>query len=208
MRSLGETIKDTRKQKNITRTQLEEQTKIKTSFLMAIEDGRWELLPEYPVVQGFVRSIAHVLEMDEPLVLALLRRDYPKKDIRLAPKPDVRNKFIWSPKWTLLTGALLVTFIIVGYLGYQYKQFVSPPYLNVETPKEDEVVTASTYVVVGKTNPDATVIVNNQPTLVFDDGNFREEIEVSKETSEIVIKATSRSGKVTELKRRIVVQSN
>jgi cytoskeletal protein RodZ len=206
MRSLGETIKDKRKQRNLTRTQLEDQTKIRKSFLVAIEEGNWNQLPEFPVVQGFIRSIAHFLEMDESLALALLRRDYPKKDLRLVPTPDVKNKFIWSPKWTLFTGAVIVTLVIVGYLGYQYKQFVSPPFLRIDSPKESEIITTATYTVIGETNPDATVIVNNQPSLVFEDGNFREEIEVSKETQEIVVKVTSRSGKETEIRRKVKVE--
>ena len=206
MRSLGNTIKDKRKLESISLSDLERETKIRKDFLEAIEEGTWEKLPEYPVVQGFVRSIAHVVNTDEELFLALLRRDYPKKDIRIAPKPDVKNKFIWSPKWTLLAGVLFVSLIIIGYLGYQYKQFVSPPQLVITNPKEDEVLTKDVYTVEGKTSPDATVIINNQPTLINDDGSFTEEVEISKETKEIDIKATSRAGKVTEIKRKVTVE--
>lgn len=206
MRSLGETIKDQREHNQLTLRDLERETKIKKGFLEAIEDGAWNKLPEYPVVQGFVRSIIHVLEIDEERALALLRRDYPKKDVSLAPKPDVKNKFIWSPKWTLFAGALLVTLIIVGYLGYQYKQFVSPPPLSIEAPQENEIITKRTYIVSGHSSSDATVIVNNQPTLIFDDGSFKEEIEIAPETKEIVVKATSRSGKETQVTRKVEVK--
>jgi cytoskeletal protein RodZ len=206
MRSLGNTIKDKRAELTISLADLERETRIRKEFLNAIENAAWENLPEYPVVQGFVRSIAHVLDMDEELSLALLRRDYPRKDIRITPKPDVKNKFIWSPKWTLLAGVLFVSLIIVGYLGYQYKQFVSPPTLTINNPTEDEVITKSIYTVTGKTSEDATVIINNQPTLINDDGTFTEEVEISKDTKEITIKATSRAGKVTEIKRKVKVE--
>lgn len=206
MRSLGETIKDARNEKGFSRTDLERETKIKKDFLEAIENGAWGRLPEFPVVQGFVRSISHVLEMDEQLVLALLRRDYPKKDVRIAPKPDVRNKFLWSPRWTLITGALTVTLVIIGYLGYQYKQFVSPPTLVITKPVENEILSTRMYKVEGNTNADATVYVNNQPALVSDNGNWGTEIEISTEMKEIVVKATSRSGKETEVKRKVNVE--
>jgi cytoskeletal protein RodZ len=206
MRSLGETIKDKRKSLGITRSDLARETKIRKEFLEGIESSTWQNLPEFPVVQGFVRSIAHVLEIDEALALALLRRDYPTQSLPLNPKPDVKNKFIWSPKWTLIAGAVLVTLVIVGYLGFQYRQFVSPPTLIILKPKENEIITTSNYIVSGKTNPDATVIINNQPTLVFDDGTFEEEIEIALETKEIVVKATSRSGKETEVVRKVEVK--
>ncbi len=206
MRSLGETIKDSRNEKGFSRSDLERETKIKKDFLEAIENSAWGRLPEFPVVQGFVRSISHVLEMDEQLVLALLRRDYPKKDVRIAPKPDVRNKFLWSPRWTLITGALAATLVIIGYLGYQYKQFVSPPTLVLTKPVENETISNRMYKVEGNTNADATVYVNNQPALVLDNGDFTTEIEISTEMKEIVVKATSRSGKETELHRTVKVE--
>lgn len=203
MRSLGETIKDKRKEVGFSRSDLERETKIKKDFLAAIEDGQWDALPEFPVVQGFVRSIAHVLEMDEILVLSLLRRDYPKQHVLLIPKPDIKNKFIWSPKWTLISGVCVVALIIVGYLGYQYKQFTSPPELLVFKPVDGELIQTSMYTVTGKTNPDASVYVNNQPALLTEDGTFSAEIEISPRTGEIIVKAVSRSGKETEMKRKI-----
>jgi cytoskeletal protein RodZ len=206
MRSLGNTIKDKRSEGNISLSDLEKETRIRKEFLSAIENSTWEKLPEYPVVQGFVRSIAHVLETDEELFLALLRRDYPKRDLLVNPKPDVKNKFIWSPRWTLIAGVFFVSLIIVGYLGYQYKQFVSPPQLTITTPQEDEVITKSIYTVTGRTSEDATIIINNQPTLINDDGTFTEDVEISKETKEIDIRATSRAGKVTEVRRKVKVE--
>lgn len=206
MRSLGNTIQNKRTQENISLSDLEKETKIRKEFLSAIEEGRWEMLPEFPVVQGFVRSIAHVLDIDEQLVLALLRRDYPKKELSQTPKPDVRNKFIWSPKWTLIAGALVVIIIIIGYLAYQYKQFVSPPELLVTKPAEEEILKLGVYTVEGKTTTDATVIINNQPTFINDDGSFTEDIEIAKETKEISIKATSRAGRETEIRRKIKVE--
>lgn len=204
MRSLGETIKDRRKEMGFSRSDLEHETKIKKDFLESIENGAWERLPEFPVVQGFVRSIAHVLDMDEQLVIALLRRDYPKKTVTVAPKPDVKNKFIWSPKWTLFAGALVVMLGIALYLGYQYKQFVSPPPLTILRPQKEEVITSFMYTVEGQTTPDASVHVNNQPALIDETGKFTTEIEVSKDMKEITVKAVSRSGKETV--ERIPVQ--
>ncbi len=206
MRSLGQTIKDIRNEGGLTLAELERETKIKKSFLSAIEEGQWQDLPEYPVVQGFVRSVAHVLDIDENLLLALLRRDYPKKDLRITPKPDVRNRFIWSPKWTLLVSVSVVIIAIIGYLGVQYKHFVSPPELIIMRPLEGATITNSPYHVEGKTTPDASVTVNNQPTLVSDNGDFSTDIEVAKETSEITVKATSRSGKETEVKKKVKVE--
>jgi hypothetical protein len=163
-------------------------------------------LPEYPVVLGFARSIASELELEPGKVVALLRRDYPPKSLPINPKPDVSKKFVWGPRFTFLVGIAIVGIVLFGYLVFEYISFLAPPKLDVYTPQEGEVLTQAKILVTGKTDSDATVLVNNQPSLVSDEGEFATEIELSRETTEIQVQAKSRSGKVTELKRKIKVE--
>jgi hypothetical protein len=59
--------------------------------------------------------------------------------------------------------------------------------------------------VTGKTDPNASVFINNQPVEVKEDGMFVTFLDIGKETKEVEIKARSRSGKETVVKREIVV---
>jgi len=102
-----------------------------------------------------------------------------------------------------LVGAALVIALVLGYLGFQYVRFVSPPPLSVERPREGEVVKERSLTVLGKTSSDATVKVNNQPALVSDEGEFEAEIEIFEGTSEVIIQAISRAGKETTVHRKI-----
>ena len=45
-KSLGELLRSTRKRKNLTLDQAEEETKVRTRYLEALEEGRYEVLPE------------------------------------------------------------------------------------------------------------------------------------------------------------------
>lgn len=208
MKTVGDILKEARAKKKLSRDKLEKETKIKREFIDAIEKGDWERLPDFPVVQGFVKSIAQRLKVDEKKAAALLRRDYPPKDLRVNPKPDVSDKFTWSPKFTFLVGVAIVTIIILGYLGYQYKQFISPPPLNVTSPKDGQVVEDDNLLVAGSTSSDAKLEVNNQPVLLEDDGTFSVEIEIAEDTNEIKVKAISRSGKETVIHRKIEPRFN
>jgi hypothetical protein len=58
--------------------------------------------------------------------------------------------------------------------------------------------------VVGKTDEDVTVKVNNQPVLLGIDGTFQVEIQIYEGTKEIDVQAISRSGKETVIRRTIV----
>jgi len=91
-------------------------------------------------------------------------------------------------------------------LGFQYFRFVSPPTLVVLEPKDGEIVNSKSLDVFGKTDTDAVVSVNNQPTLVKEDGSFNTKIEIFEGTKEIVVKAVSRSGRETVVRRKIIPQ--
>lgn len=204
METLGEILKEARRRKRLSLPALEKLTKIKRSFLEALEKENWQALPEYPVVHGFVKSTASFLGVDQSKAVALLRRDYPPKKLSMNPKPDVENKFLWSPKITFFVGFTALLIALLGYLGFQYSNFIKPPNLEVTSPREGEVVKQNKVDVRGKVQPDASVFVNNQPALVEDNGNFSASLEIFEGTKEIVIKAKSRSGKETEVRRKIV----
>ena len=204
MKTIGEIIKEARVRRKYSLARLEEKTKIKKEFIENIEEEKWQKLPEYPVISGFVKSLAAALEIESEMAAALLRRDYPPKTLPINPKPDVSKEFRWSPKLTFIVAVALVIILILGYLGFQYIDFVSPPRLTVSSPEENETVTTSQVLVEGTTDANATLEVNNQPVLVNEDGSFLVELEIDEETREITIKAVSRSGKEMVVQRRII----
>lgn len=206
MKTVGEVIKEVRMKKGLSRAHLGSLTKIKKDFIRAIEEENWGSLPEYPVVSGFVGSLAGALDMEKDQVMALLRRDYPPKTIKLNPNPDVGSKFVWTPRLTFILGVVIILVVALGYLGFQYFKFITPPVLEVGIPEENAIITKSPTEVGGKTTFGSVVEVNNQPVIISENGDFTTEIEVSEETQEIVVKATSRSGKETTLIRKIKVE--
>lgn len=204
MKTIGGAIKEARTRKKYSLSKLEEVTKIKKDFISALEKEDWGSLPEFPVLSGFVKSIAGALGASEKSLLALLRRDYPPQALSINPKPDVGEKFVWSPKLTFAVGVGIIMVLVLGYLGIQYKKFISPPSLNVFTPEEEQVVKERRVKVTGKTDGDAIVKINNQPVLLDSEGNFEAEIEIFEGTNEIVVKAQSRAGKETVVRRKII----
>ena len=206
MSTIGQLLKEARMKKSYSKAHLEGLTKIKKDFLQALESEDWQTLPEYPVVRGFVRSVADSLELSSDQALAFLRRDYPPTKLSLTPKPDVENKFVWTPRLTFITGTTIILLAILGYLVMQYIGFTSSPKLEVIKPGEAQVVNIGNLQVEGKTDPGATIKINNQQALVTDDGKFTTEIEVNQDTQKIEIIARARSGKETTIVRVITVQ--
>jgi len=206
MKSIGETLKDARVKKKLSFVMLSSKTKIRVEFLQAIENEEWEKLPEFPVVLGFAKSVAGALGLSSQAVGAMLKRDYPPKELPISPKPDVSKTFIWSPRIAFVLGIIGVSLLVIGYLIFQYIGFVSPPKLVVDFPKDNQTVQGSEVFVSGKTETDAIVKANNQPVLVDSDGNFSTSINVVENTKEVVVVANSRSGKETVVRVNIRVE--
>ena len=204
MLTIGKLIKETRVQKRYSLKKVEGETKIKREFIWAIEKEDWKNLPEFPVVTGFVKNLASYLGINEKKALAILRRDYPPTEVPINPKPDVEQKLIWSPRLTFLIGIGLVLIVILGYLGFQYQGFIRPPSLIVNDPRAGEVINKREIRVSGRTDTDATITANSQPILVNEDGDFEGTIGIFEETFEVIIKATSRSGKESTVRRKII----
>lgn len=201
-------MKEARAKKRYSQEKIAEETKIKKEFISSMEKENWELLPEFPVIVGFVKQISKFLKVDERQAVALLRRDYPPKVLPVNPKPDVSKKFRWRPRTTFIVGITIVIMMVLGYLGFQYSRFISPPKLVVDQPQEEEVVKERILIVSGKTDLDATIRINNQPVLVDEDGDFETEIEIFEGTEEIIVKAVSRSGKDAIIRRKIKPELN
>ena len=206
MKTVGDILKNARLKKKYSLKKVEKETKIKKEFIEAIEKSNWVILPDFPVVSGFVKNLASFLEINVMAAYATLKRDYLPQKLSINPKPDIGGKFTWTPKYTFLVGILIVVLTLFGYLGFQFIKFNSQPSLEVVKPLESFVVTSDKVGVSGKTDPDATVKINNQPVLVSDNGTFNGEIEVFEGTKEIMIIATSRSGKQTKIVRDIIVK--
>lgn len=206
MRKIGSYLKEQRENKNMSLFQMEKDTKIKKHFIDLIENGDWDNLPEYPVTSGFVKTIAKALDLNEDASVALLRREYPfeKKKVSINPKPDLKLKVTVSPKIVIIISSIFLVLLTLGYLAYQYIGYVSPPKLTVSLPLENQEVEIGETTVMGKTEPDVTLNVNNQRILVSETGEFSGKIGVDTQTKNITFIARSRYGRETVIVRDIV----
>ncbi len=203
MKTIGQYLRDARKEKGLSVKELSDITKIRESFLRALEGERWQALPEFSVVSGFTKSVAGALELDRGQMVAVLRRDYPPKKTSVLPKPEMRKEFRVGPQLVFFLGVGTVVVGIIIYLATQYLSFIRPPSLIVDMPTESQVVFENQLTVLGTTDPSSTVIVNAQPALVEEDGDFSTTIVINKDTTVVEVVATSRAGKETRVTRTI-----
>lgn len=102
----------------------------------------------------------------------------------------------------------LIAFCIVGYMAFQYRFFFFNPSLDVYTPKENEVFQTNEIFISGKTDPNATVTVNNSIVTVDQNGAFSKQISVFSGKTVVAVSAENRFGKKSVVHRQIEVKTN
>ncbi len=211
MKTVGNLLKEARVSKGYSLAEVEEAIKIRAKFLTAMEADDFRRLPSPSIVRGFVHNYAEFLGLNSQTILAFLRRqmaEVPKASFLPKGMAESMNRSLFQltpGKFLLLLVGGLVTIFLV-YLGLQYRQMRLPPYLSLESPKDNIVTSEKRVEVIGKTDPDATVMVDSVSVLVRSDGRFFNTISLESGVNKITVVATSRFGKTTTLTREIGYQ--
>lgn len=210
MLKAGERLREERLAKGITLEEAAHATKIRSSFLTHIEKSEYDKLPNGAYAQGFVRNYADFLGLSEKEVLALFRREFDEnKPYRVLPQGfDANVDFPlkrFKLKQTVALGGLIFAALLF-YIFFQYRGAFLGPNLDVSTPKDKAVISSSSVRVSGKTVPDATVYVNEEPVTVADNGNFKKDINVFPGDNKIIIRSLNRFGRETVVTRNVKAQ--
>ncbi len=210
-KTIGETLKEERIKHRLRLEDLAKKTRIRVSYLSALEQNKFEELPATTFVKGYIKTYAQVFGFDHKPVLAMLRRDYKESSKgKLIPrefiKPLLKKRNRKDSITLLLVGLVAVFISLFSYIGFQWYTLAKPPKLELTTPGEQELV-SSKVIVEGETIPDAIVTVNEQPIALQPDGTFQTELIIPSEgISILTIQAKDRRGKVSTIERSVTVQ--
>lgn len=209
MIKLGTLLYQQRIQKKLTLEEVAKETKIKASFLSALEKGDYNKLPSLAYAKGFIQNYSTYLGVSKSEAMALFRREVnEQKTIKVLPaaltNPHSKflNKFKIQESLVIL-GIVLMLF--AGYLLFHYRSIFFAPSLTVDTPKQ-ETITGKDIVVTGSADTEARVIINEEQVSLDKNGHFKKTITLFPGRAEITIKARNQFGKETTIIREIVVK--
>ena len=210
MKTVGELLKQKRLEKKLTRNKIVKKTKISSNYVKALENDDFANLPEAAFVKGFIRNYAKVVGLQPKQALAVFRRDYDQNvKGQIVPRSLTSSvgskRAIWTPKTTAITLIAIVVLSLIAYFVYQLRLLTAAPPLEIFSPQENEHV-VSTITVSGKTDPQATLKLNNQLVLIDENGEFSQSLLLSQGTRTITIESTSRSGKTRTIQRTVQVE--
>lgn len=211
--SLGDRLKRARTRQKLSVGEVEEATKIRSKFLLALESDSWEQIPSEVYGRGYLEAYATFLKLPAEEIM----RDYDKMKtvyarhcqenrVELTPKSTVTlPRFTLTPKFLLVVGLAIGLLGFASAIGYQLRQYAAAPYLELVSPAEAKgdggpslIVTADSMKVTGRTVPGAIVYVNDRLAEVGTDGGFTAEIDhLPKGVTPVVVKAVGQNGRDT-----------
>jgi cytoskeletal protein RodZ len=207
---IGEKLKEERKKRGLTLLEVAKATKIRESFLQAIEEGNYEMLPGSSYAHGFVKNYLEYLGFPIKEYLALFRREYDEKENRKLMPEGLMGKETISLKRFSFTQAIwlggVVILALFTYLLFQYRAAFWSPQLVVSSPADNAVLSAQTIHVNGTTDPNTAVTVNTLPAYIDANGKFSKEIPVFPGDIVVSVKAVNSFGKITDVERHVRVK--
>lgn len=208
MRTAGEILAAARKKKGWDLEELARRTKIQENFLEAIEESRFDKLPQAAFVRGLVQTTAAELGLDPAGVLAVLRRDFhlPKDDKKLVKITGIdKRQPAWTPQMTTVAAMATVVVSFLGYLGWQLLNLNRAPLLILTQPAQGAAVRQE-LAVEGKTGPGATVTINGQEIRKNKDGSFSQILSLTPGEHTITVTAVGQNGKKATEQRTVRVK--
>lgn len=211
MTTIGQLLTDAREQKKMTLNEVSEITKIRSSYLHALEEGRYSVFSSEIHLQGFLANYAKFLGLDIERIRALYRRER-----RIKPEPlkrDVftskdRPKFVLTPKMIVFPFIAVAVIGVIVYFVRQYEVIAQPPSLTVTEPQENAVTASANLLVSGQVELGNTLTVNNEEVTTVDRlGFFEVYVRLPIEgVNKITVVAESGLGKQTVVERTVTYQ--
>lgn len=100
----------------------------------------------------------------------------------------------------------ILIFLAIFYIIWQAYALFGPPKLVITEPLKDITQTVNSIKLAGKTEEGIDLTINGQKVYTDRNNNFQEDISLKSGLNTIVVKATNRFNKSSEVVRRVVVQ--
>lgn len=207
---LGQRLREIRQYKGLSIDEVAKATKIRAQFISAIERGDYKHLPAKAYAQGFVKIYVAFLGLPQRESLAMFRREFDEREhVDVLPESFTHKKeiplqhFRWQGA-AIITGFVLI--LVIGYLLFQYRFAFLSPSLIIDSPKENAIVTATDIPVVGTTDTNTTVVVNNDVAYVDSNGHFKKIVAVFSGKATITVTSINKFGKKTTVERHVIVR--
>jgi transcriptional regulator with XRE-family HTH domain len=206
MLTVGDLLRNARQDKNLSISDVEKKTKIRSKYLAAVEANSWTIFPSKVYITGIIRSYSKFLQIDPDKTLAYFRRDYERLDEVKFKKKISSLQLLPETRKLIFASIFIVCLLFFGYIGYQVKLYLAPPDVSIVSPSRTIFRNADRIVIVGNTQKDATVKIFNDTLYPDVHGRFEYTLPIKKGINTVKIEVTGANGKKNYILREFILE--
>ncbi|PJA92484.1 MAG: hypothetical protein CO133_02960, partial [Candidatus Komeilibacteria bacterium CG_4_9_14_3_um_filter_37_5] len=196
--TVPEALKRAREQAGFDLLTCAKKLSIQVKYLEALEDGAYEQLPGEIYVRQWLRAYGVFLNLDHKWLI----KEYQKeRGVQIQfisfDRPEIKiNSWLnfITPRKLQLFGLGLIGLAIFVYLTQQVFFLMRPPQLTVVEPPNNFITNERMINIIGRTEQEAEVRINDQMALLDQSGNFSAAINLAPGINILEIVAIKKRG--------------
>ncbi len=200
--TLGSTLRKNRLEQNISLEEAQEATNIQAKYLEILEEGDYQKLPGNIYTKSWIKIYGKFLDLDISDLLSEFKieksiSDKLTKVESLSPdikKPSKKNKFL-RPRLLKISMVGVVIIILLGYLAWEINSIVAAPQVNIIQPVNNFKTTDSSVLIIGQTEPEVQLNINNDRIVLDEEGNWQQNINLVTGLNNLEISAKKKHSK-------------
>lgn len=208
---LGEKLYNMRQERGLSLQELCENTGIPKKYLEILESGNYQKLPGDIYAKVWIKKYAAALDLDPKDFLADYKLEKRiNENIRSANKifsqrsEKRRWQFLLTPRALKIAVIVFLALAFFSYLGWEVKNIISPPQIEILAPANYHRTTDSSVEIVGRTEPEVRLLINGEQVLLDDDGDFHQTINLVVGLNKLEISAKKKHSKTSSLELSIL----
>lgn len=202
-KTVGDKLKEARLENGLALERVAKELGIAFKYLDALEKNKFREIPGELYVKKFLSLYAHYLHLDYRELIHLI--DFPTADGRAWKKKIGRWSFISWPRLLKNFFILLLVAAVAIFLIISVERIFLPPELVVLSPENNYATTEARIEVVGRSQKEAQLLINNRIIFVDDNGNFSTEVDLQSGVNFIKIIARKRYSRPQEITLRVLL---
>ncbi|MBN1325982.1 helix-turn-helix domain-containing protein [Candidatus Falkowbacteria bacterium] len=203
--TLGQVFKRYREEARLRIEQVEKDIKISQRMLQAIENDKYDILPEDLYVRNIIKTYADYLSLDYNKLLNLYQENRGEITGNVIKEQKKTRVYITPQIFRYIVIGLVILALAI-YLGFQINNIFIAPKLEVYQPDKNITILQNFIEVKGFTEKEARVFINDKEIYIGSKGEFKATLDLQKGLNTIKISASKKHSKENIIYREVLVQ--
>ncbi|KKR04020.1 MAG: hypothetical protein UT32_C0036G0006 [Parcubacteria group bacterium GW2011_GWC2_39_14] len=213
IQTLGEKLTAHRQSLGLSQDKAARLININVRYIKLFEKNNYRALPADVYSKNILKRYAELLKLNPHMVI----ETFNKEELLYQKTQKAKNilevkwwhkivNFFLNPRFIKYVIVFIVLAAVIYYLGWSVNRIISAPPLDIISPSENFITTERQVEVIGKTQKEVNVKINNQAILTDLDGNFKITLDLQNNLNIIKISAQKKHSKEQIIYRQVIVK--